>query len=188
MTEQQYGQTQWPDPNPESQKYTVVPLPPAGDSGAATTRRRPLPAVVLIILVIGLVATTAMWLTTASDLASSQRTVVSLQAAADVREASAADVPNLKQVADKYFTDASMVYGDAESVSITIQDSDIELAIVALPPMLTDLGFSSAVIDRMNTTRALDGTLSADGKNCNVTWTYHPDHGLQMVFEADPPG
>jgi hypothetical protein len=186
MTEPQYGQTQWPELYPESQKYAVVPLASVGDSGAATTRKRSLLTVV-IIMVIGLVATTAMWLTTASDLASSQRTVASLQAAADVREASDADVPNLKQVADKYFTDASMVYGGADSVSITIQDGDIELVIVALPPMLTDLGFSSAVIDRMNTTRALDGTLSADGKNCNVTWTYHPDHGLQMVFEADPP-
>ena len=187
MTEQQYGQTQWPDTSPGSKKYAVVPLAPAGDSGAGTTRKRPLLAVVLVIMAIALVATTAMWRTTASDLASSQRTVASLQAAADVREASDADVPNLKQVADKYFTDASMVYGDANSVSITIQDGDIAEAFASLPPMLSDLGFSSAVIDRMDSTRALDGTLSADGKNCNVTWTYHPDHGLQMVFEAVRP-
>jgi hypothetical protein len=56
-----------------------------------------------------------------------------------------------------------------------------------LKRMLTELGFSSAVIDRMDKTRALDGTQNADGKNCNVTWTYHPDDGLQMVFEADAP-
>jgi len=37
--------------------------------------------------------------------------------------------------------------------------------------MLIDLGFSSAVLDRMSNTRALDGTLEAEGKNCNVTWT-----------------
>lgn len=56
-----------------------------------------------------------------------------------------------------------------------------------LRSMLGELGFSSAVLDRMGNTRALDGTREAQGKNCNVTWTFHPDDGLQMVFEADRP-
>ncbi len=42
------------------------------------------------------------------------------------------------------------------------------------------------MIGRMSDTRALDGTREAQGTNCNVTWTYHPDDGLQMVFEATP--
>ena len=36
----------------------------------------------------------------------------------------------------------------------------------------------------MSNTRAFDGTQEAEGKNSNVTWTCHPDDGLQMVFEA----
>lgn len=39
----------------------------------------------------------------------------------------------------------------------------------------------------MGKTRALDRTLEAEGKNCNVTWTYHPDDGWQMVFQAVQP-
>ena len=31
----------------------------------------------------------------------------------------------------------------------------------------------------MGKTRALDSTLQAAGKNCNVTWTYRPADGLQ---------
>ena len=37
----------------------------------------------------------------------------------------------------------------------------------------------------MGQTRALDGTQRAEGKNVNVSWTYHPDDGLQIVFEVD---
>ena len=45
--------------------------------------------------------------------------------------------------------------------------------------MLDEPGLSSAVVDRMGKTRALDSTLQAAGKNCNVTWTYRPADGLQ---------
>ena len=39
-----------------------------------------------------------------------------------------------------------------------------------------------ADVKRMGTTRALDGTQkTADGK---VSWTYHPDNGLQIVAEV----
>jgi hypothetical protein len=55
-----------------------------------------------------------------------------------------------------------------------------------LSEYLSALGFSDAVLDRMSNTRALDGTLTAQGDHCNVSWTYHPDDGLQMVFEATP--
>jgi hypothetical protein len=37
----------------------------------------------------------------------------------------------------------------------------------------------------MTRTRALDGTQDARRQSVNVTWIYHPDCGLQMVFEAD---
>jgi len=33
--------------------------------------------------------------------------------------------------------------------------------------------------------RALDGTQRAAGHNVNATWTYHPDNGLQIVFEVE---
>ena len=54
-----------------------------------------------------------------------------------------------------------------------------------LQAVLTDFGFSGATIARMHNTRAPDGTPTAEGDNVNVTWTYHPDSGLQVVFELD---
>lgn len=41
--------------------------------------------------------------------------------------------------------------------------------------------WSEADVERMGSTRALDGTLSSsDG---SVTWTYHPDDGLDIVVD-----
>ncbi len=134
----------------------------------------------MAVLAVALIGTTTMWITTASK-------VSAMQSAEVARRSAAADVPNLRAVADKYFKGVASVSGDADSLSITIQEYDVTEAALPLQQLLTELGFSSAVIDRMDSTRALDGTLSAEGKNCNVTWTYHPDHGLQMVFESDPP-
>jgi hypothetical protein len=96
-------------------------------------------------------------------------------------------VPDLRAVANKYFEGVASVSGNSDAVSITIQTYEVITAALPLRRMLTELGFSSAVIDRMDKTRALDGTQDAKGKHYNVTWTYHPDDGLQMVFEADPP-
>ena len=49
--------------------------------------------------------------------------------------------------------------------------------------LLSDLGFTDGVVARMEGTRALDGTQSAEGRHARVTWTFHPDNGLRMVFE-----
>ena len=105
-----------------------------------------------------------------------------LESAEAQRQSAAAEVPDLRAVANKYFKGVASVNGTADSVSITIQTHEVITAALPLKRMLTELGFSSAVIDRMDKTRALDGTQNADGKNCKVTWTYHPDDGLQMVL------
>jgi hypothetical protein len=76
--------------------------------------------------------------------------------------------------------------GDAETLSFSIPkyaaaslDHDVELRV-----LLKDLGFiSSAVMARIGNTRALDGTLSAEGREATVYWNYHPDHGLNLVFQ-----
>ena len=182
-----------PDDNPGSR------FPPAWQARITTTRwlRTADPAakqhfgpskngvtkpllVLLAVLACALIGTTTMWVTTESKLSAMQSAQVAQQTAA-------ADVPDLRAVADKYFKGVASVSGDADSLSITIQSYDVIQAAQPLQQLLTELGFSSAVIDRMDKTRALDGTQNADGKNCNVTWTYHPDNGLQMVFEADAP-
>jgi len=53
----------------------------------------------------------------------------------------------------------------------------------ALNDILDGLGFESNVIRRMGETRALDGRQTAENDNFRVSWTFHPDDGLQVLFE-----
>lgn len=40
-----------------------------------------------------------------------------------------------------------------------------------------------SVITKMAATRALDGMQTYDGKWFTITWTYHPDNGLEVIYE-----
>lgn len=82
------------------------------------------------------------------------------------------------------FSDDTVWRGDHRYVTVTITESAI-LSVLDLETYLTELGFSPAVYERMNRTRALDGTQSATAHGVNVSWTYHPDNGLQAVFERE---
>ena len=166
-----------PHPFPIDEPATgPIPVVPQQQSPAARSLTKPLIAVsAVLLLALGVV--TAMWISANNQLSALQQSI-SATAAED------SQVPDLRAVADKHFTKAGVVSGDADSVSITITDYTAATAWPGLTSMLDELGFSPAVIDRIGNTRALDGTREAQGKNCNVTWTYHPDDGLQMVFEA----
>ncbi len=45
-----------------------------------------------------------------------------------------------------------------------------------------EFGFSEALNNKMNQTRALDGTQSDENSKVEVTWTYHPDDGLEVTY------
>lgn len=45
------------------------------------------------------------------------------------------------------------------------------------------LGFSGAVLQRMQETTALNGVQTEESDSCTVTWTYHPDNGLEVIYE-----
>lgn len=45
-------------------------------------------------------------------------------------------------------------------------------------------GLPDALYERMMHTRALDGTQEATYGNIRVTWTYHPDNGLNVIYEV----
>lgn len=46
-----------------------------------------------------------------------------------------------------------------------------------------ELGFGSDVYDRMMETTALMGRQSAENNKYRVSWTYHPDDGLEVKYE-----
>ena len=93
--------------------------------------------------------------------------------------------PKMKTVIHRWFDDIGTVdwQGNDRYMVLRIEDGDGDAAFRALGLMLRDLGFSDGTIDRMAMTRALDGLQSAEGDKVGVTWTYHPDDGLNMIFE-----
>ena len=112
-----------------------------------------------------------------------QSQLATAQAILAKQSAGAAAVPNLAAIAAKH-SGMDALDQTATSLEVTYRASDPDAKIVAVYAFMTELGFTGATLDRMGKTRALDGTLTAEGRNCNVSWTYHPDDGLQMVFEA----
>lgn len=53
----------------------------------------------------------------------------------------------------------------------------------AFTELLEQLGFGSAEVARMEQTRALDGVQTAESDIAIARWTFHPDNGLQVIFE-----
>jgi hypothetical protein len=72
-----------------------------------------------------------------------------------------------------------------DALTLTLgQGGDVSTAdALALTAVLAELGFSASVVDRMDSTRALDGTQTAEGDLAVAFWTYHPDNGLHVIFE-----
>lgn len=116
-------------------------------------------------------------------LADAQSQLASDQAILAKQSADAAAVPNLAAVAAKH-PGMGALNQTATSLEVNVRSTDPDGKIVAVYAFMTELGFTGATLDRMGKTRALDGTLTAQGRNCNVSWAYRPDNGLQMVFEA----
>ena len=125
----------------------------------------------------------ALYVTTLSDLnstknelAATKGEIAKIRAAEDAR-------PNIFSIIDNEIGDVVgvSIEGDESYASLTIPDWTG--ATPALYPALADLGFPSSIGARIGNTRALDGTLTADGDHCRATWTYHPDDGLKMVIE-----
>lgn len=47
------------------------------------------------------------------------------------------------------------------------------------------LGLPESLLEKMGSTRALDGTQVQRYENITVTWTYHPDNGLEVIYEVN---
>lgn len=45
------------------------------------------------------------------------------------------------------------------------------------------LGFSDSLWEKMAQTRALDGRLSDENEQFSVSWSYHPNSGLNVLYE-----
>lgn len=65
-----------------------------------------------------------------------------------------------------------------------IDDYTSTTAYYKLQSINSDLGFSSAVFEEMGETRSIDGRQSASSDKYEVSWTYHPDQGLEVMYKV----
>jgi len=134
MTTDSPDQPSWPPmqdhatitPTPEAPTPQVSEAPPS-KSGVA----KPI-LILLAVLTVALVGTTAMWITTSSSLSAEKAQVASLQqenqklddaraaleSAEALRQGAAAEVPDLRAIANNYFRGVASVSGNSDSVSI----------------------------------------------------------------------
>jgi hypothetical protein len=92
-------------------------------------------------------------------------------------EAAAKDCKTAQSVQDNGRTISFDTKGDKDSTG----DDIIPVACV-----LTKLKMPQSLVDRIDHTRALDGTQSGDWDQYHATWSYHPDSGMFLVIEEKP--
>lgn len=74
------------------------------------------------------------------------------------------------------------MYADQSRVAI-IAPSMAEDALEAIQYANEALGFNGSVWDKMMNTNALMGRQSVETDKYRVSWTYHPDDGLEVTYE-----
>lgn len=67
---------------------------------------------------------------------------------------------------------------------LDIEDDDDLAAFYAIEEINNELGFSSSLWRRMQNTSALNGQQSDTTDQYEVTWSYHPDHGLEVMYSV----
>lgn len=89
-----------------------------------------------------------------------------------------------EDIADEYWctiaSDGTWMQIDTNPYDI--DDSFDSDAWDAIKTVLDDLHFSSYVSEEMNQTTALMGKQSASADGYEVTWSYHPDRGMEAMF------
>lgn len=80
------------------------------------------------------------------------------------------------------------ISSDGSSMTIDTNPHDIDDysdsdAVNAIKSANTKLGFSDSLYSKMGKTRALDGTQTDSNDRVKVSWTFHPDNGLEVLYE-----
>ena len=87
---------------------------------------------------------------------------------------------------DDNFTIDTYPYEDtklsSEVIALLAPDSQRK-ALEAIKYVNEELGFNGALYDRMMETNALMGRQSEENAKYRVSWTYHPDEGLEVTYE-----
>lgn len=98
--------------------------------------------------------------------------------------------PDLEEIYDEYCNSSYATLADDNS-SLEIDtapydDGDyVSGSFNAVIEVNKALELPDSILTRMDNTRAVDGTQSYEGEFVTVTWTYHPDNGLEVVYSLN---
>lgn len=67
---------------------------------------------------------------------------------------------------------------------LNVEDYNSSEALTYIEEVNEELGLPDSLYERMVSTRAMDGTQSSEYDNVDVSWTYHPDNGLKVIYES----
>lgn len=96
--------------------------------------------------------------------------------------------PDLVAIYNKFCNSSySEIASDGSYLTIDTNPDDksdyIEAeAILAIIEVNEELGLPESVNNKMDSTRALDGMQTYEGDGIEVSWTYHPDNGLEIMY------
>ena len=67
---------------------------------------------------------------------------------------------------------------------LNVEDYNSSEALTYIEEVNEELGLPDSLYERMVSTRAMDGTQNSEYDNVDVSWTYHPDNGLKVIYES----
>ncbi len=93
-----------------------------------------------------------------------------------------------KMFSDIKYNSWCTISSDGSYMTIDTNPNDIEdhiefAAYYEIESINAELGFPSSTYEKMGETRALDGRQYDETADVEVSWTYHPDSGLEVMYE-----
>ena len=80
---------------------------------------------------------------------------------------------------------ATVAADGSSLVMNTFGNNQPGMSVVTLSCVLRELDAPESLMQRMETTRAIDGTREETWGSFRATWTYHPDQGLYVVISRE---
>jgi uncharacterized protein YjdB len=96
--------------------------------------------------------------------------------------------PDFSEIYIKYCQDSwADLASDNSFISIDTNPDDIEDyfnfdAMEAIEKVNKALGFPDVVMENMYNTNSLDGKQTEEGDGVKVSWKYHPDNGMEVIY------
>lgn len=167
-----------PVPAPRFDPGEAPPRPPLPASKAPGASRWILPAATgLAGLVVG--AIVASFITTAA-------VTTAHEAANDAEIAAVEEAKSTLFASAKSACGGGQVLDDGRAFVVDVEGEDAgsgDVSLSQLDCLFERVGVPSSVKEKMYQTRSLDGRQSAEWDDVQASWNYHPDDGLDIIFE-----